>query len=215
VSDPASKLRAATRRAKSDVANKMVSMFLHELSKSICSDWDYKVDGESYVVAVRDKFGNRCPYCSLDLSQATAVVEHLDGMNRYRLGLHVPGNVLVSCRRCNNEKRRDDSLKHLVLAQSGWESFLSHIGNCGDRCKTCQYWANVWPAANERILALCENTRRIREFRDGFLGLMTLRTAMTAELSESVNKLYMDCQKFAQDEIATLLQAMPPRLANR
>jgi len=33
--DPASRLRSATRRAKSDVANKLISMCLHEFSRSI------------------------------------------------------------------------------------------------------------------------------------------------------------------------------------
>lgn len=59
-------------------------------------------------------------------------------MNRCRAGLHVAGNVLVACRRCNNEKRRDDSLAKLVLANSGWESFLSHDGGrCPSSCLTC------------------------------------------------------------------------------
>ena len=49
-------------------------------------------------------------------------------MNRYRAGLHCPGNVLVACKMCNSEKRRDDSLRVLSLATSGWESFLSHDG---------------------------------------------------------------------------------------
>jgi hypothetical protein len=36
--DPISKLRSATRRAKSDVANKLVSMCLHEMSRRISQD---------------------------------------------------------------------------------------------------------------------------------------------------------------------------------
>ena len=126
--DPISKLRTATRRAKSDVANKLVSMCLHEMSRRISQDWTVKVDGEEYEKLVRDRFNSQCPYCSCDLTISESVIEHLDGMNRYRAGLHVPGNVLVACRRCNSEKRRDDSLRVLSLAGSGWESFLSHDG---------------------------------------------------------------------------------------
>ncbi len=37
--DPTAQLRSATRRAQSDVANKLVSMFLHELSRTISQDW--------------------------------------------------------------------------------------------------------------------------------------------------------------------------------
>lgn len=108
--DATSQLRSATRRAKSDVANKLVSMFLHELSRRISQDWPMKVDSDEYAKLVRAQFNNHCPYCSRDLAETTPVVEHLDGMNRYRAGLHVSGNVLVACRDCNSEKRRDDSL---------------------------------------------------------------------------------------------------------
>ena len=125
--DPTSQLRSATRRAKSDVANKLISMFLHELSRRISQNWRVKVDGEAYENFVRERFNNRCPYCSCDLASTISVIEHLDGMNRYRAGLHVPGNVLVACRKCNGEKRRDDSLRILVLSESGWASFLSHM----------------------------------------------------------------------------------------
>ena len=137
--DPTSQLRSATRRAKSDVANKLISMFLHELSRRISQDWPIKVDGEEYEKLVRERFNNRCPYCSGNLANTVSVIEHLDGMNRYRAGLHVPGNVLVACRKCNSEKRRDDSLKDLPLAASGWASFLSHDGTrCGASCPTCR-----------------------------------------------------------------------------
>jgi len=108
VKDPTSQLRSATRRAKSDVANKLISMFLHELSRKISENWPMKVDGEEYEGLVRKWFNNRCPYCSRNLADTVSVIEHLDGMNRYRAGLHAPGNVLVACRKCNIEKRRDD-----------------------------------------------------------------------------------------------------------
>jgi hypothetical protein len=118
VKDATSQIRSATRRAKSDVANKLISMFLHELSRRISENWRVKVDSEEYEQLVRQLFDNRCPYCRRVLATAESVIEHLDGMNRYRVGLHVPGNVLVACRRCNSEKRRDDSLKVLSCPAS-------------------------------------------------------------------------------------------------
>ena len=121
--DPTSILRSATRRAKSDVANKLISMFLHELSRSISQNWKMRVDGQEYEGLVRQWFENRCPYCRCFLAEGAHVNEHLDGMNRYRAGLHVPGNVLVACRRCNGEKRRDDQQRTLTLATSGWGHF--------------------------------------------------------------------------------------------
>ena len=44
-------LRNATSRAKSDVANNLVSMFLHELSRKICASLELSVTDERYAVA--------------------------------------------------------------------------------------------------------------------------------------------------------------------
>lgn len=205
--DPTSQLRSATRRAKSDVANKLVSMFLHELSRRISHRWPIKVDGEQYEQLVRELFNNRCPYCRRDLADTVSVIEHLDGMNRYRAGLHVPGNVLVACRRCNTEKRRDDSLKVLSLAGSGWESFLSHEGaHCAASCLTCRYWKSIWVDEAERRIRLAENLERLRSFRRGFSDFEQVLPTLAETLPVLLAKLYSDCQIFAEAEIKSLLE---------
>jgi hypothetical protein len=207
VKDPTSQLRSATRRAKSDVANKLVSMFLHELSRKIGTKWSVKVDGEEYGDLVRKLFENRCPYCNLNLVDAVSVIEHLDGMNRYRAGLHVPGNVLVACRRCNSEKRRDDSLKVLSLARSGWESFLSHDGRrCAASCLTCLYWRSIWENDLERTTKLNTNMDRIRSFRRSFPEFEHVLPLLAERLPALLTKLYSDCQTFAETEITSLLK---------
>jgi hypothetical protein len=207
VKDPTSQLRSATRRAKSDVANKLVSMFLHELSRRISQDWPLRVDGEEYEKLVRGLFNNQCPYCSRSLSATTPVIEHLDGMNRYRVGLHVAGNVLVACRTCNIEKRRDDALGTLSLAASGWESFLSHDGTrCAASCLTCRYWKSVWQDETERTLRMNENLARIRSFRKRFPEFGQALSALNKALPELLTKLYSDCQSFAEREITSLLE---------
>jgi hypothetical protein len=204
--DPISKLRSATRRAKSDVANKLVSMCLHELSRRISQSWTVKVDGEEYERLVRGRFSNQCPYCSCDLTETNSVIEHLDGMNRYRAGLHLPGNVLVACKRCNGEKRRDDSLRILSLAGSGWESFLSHNGTlCPATCRTCRYWESVWKDRAERDLRLCENLQRIRSFRGAFVEFDQVLPSLMETQPELLTKLYSDCQTFAETEIKSIL----------
>jgi hypothetical protein len=211
VKDPVFKLRSATRRAKSDVANKLISMFLHELSRKISQDWPVKVDGEEYEKLVRERFSSQCPYCSCDLTNTESVIEHLDGMNRYRIGLHVPGNVLVACRRCNSEKRRDDSLKILSLAGSGWESFLSHDGTrCAVPCRTCRYWEGIWNDGTERILRLSENLQRIRSFRTAFPGFERVVPSLMKTQPALLSKLYSDCQTFAEMEIKSLLDGVDP-----
>jgi len=207
VTDPTSQLRRATRRAKSDVANKLISMFLHELSRKISREWGVRVDGEDYGELVRLRFGNRCPYCLRDLLEITPVIEHLDGMNRYRVGLHIPGNVLVACRRCNSEKRRDDSLKNLTLADSGWGSFLSHDGSrCSTGCATCKYWETVWIDQAERTSMLSANRERIATFRSEFSQFEATMRPLLEALPEVLTKLYSDCQIFAETEIASMLK---------
>lgn len=206
MTDPIAKLRTPTQRAKSDVANKLVSMFLHELSRKVRQSWPLKIESEEYARLVRDTFGIYCPYCRRDLTVGEAVVEHLDGLNRYRVGLHVPGNVLVACKRCNNEKRRDDARKTLTLAASGWESFLSHDGSqCDENCKTCRYWASVWPQKLERATRMHENIERIRQFRKVFSEFRAMHSSALDALTTWSVRLYTDCQEFAESEIKGLL----------
>lgn len=181
-------------------------MFLHELSRSIAQHWKIRVDGEEYEVLVRECFENCCPYCLCSLVDAEPVIEHLDGMNRLRAGLHVPGNVLVACRRCNSEKRRDDSLKELLLAATGWESFLSHDGTrCDASCRTCKYWMARWGDETERKRILSENLQRIRLFRNRFAEFQSVLPALGETLPVVLTKLYSDCQVFAETEIKSLL----------
>jgi hypothetical protein len=209
VKDSISKLRSATRRAKSDVANKLISMCLHEMSRRISQSWQIKVDGEAYEGLVRERFANRCPYCSCELTELNSVIEHLDGMNRYRAGLHVPGNVLVACKRCNSEKRRDDSLQVLSLAKSGWESFLSHDGlRCAATCRTCLYWKSLWSDEVERRRQLSENLHKIRTFRSAFLEFEQILPSLLETQPALLTKLYLDCQSFAEKEIKSLLESL-------
>jgi hypothetical protein len=216
VKDPTAQLRSATRRAKSDVANKLISMFLHELSRRISENWPIKVDGEEYEQLVRKWFNNRCPYCSRDLADTASVIEHLDGMNRYRAGLHAPGNVLVACRKCNSEKRRDDSLRVLLLARSGWESFLSHDGaRCAASCSTCQYWKTIWEDEKERRVRLNENLERVRSFRGSFSEFEKILPSLAETLPGLLTKLYSDCQSFAETEIKSLLKSLEGILDTR
>jgi hypothetical protein len=207
--DPTSQLRFATRRAKSDVANKIVSMFLHELSRRIAEQWRFRIDGDEYEKLVRAWFSNTCPYCSQPLAEGQLVIEHLDGMNRYRAGLHVAGNVLVACKRCNGEKRRDDSAKALSLAESGWESFLAHDGTrCAALCLTCRYWSGIWTDNTERKARLRENSERIRSFRAAFPELQQILPITREALPALLAKLYSDCQSFAEKEIRVLLEGL-------
>lgn len=204
--DTAKYLGRATARAKSDVANKMVSMFLHEISRRITSNEGLRVTDLAYVNAVTETFGDKCAYCRRPLELNGAAVEHLDGMNRFRAGLHIPGNVTVSCIICNREKRRDDQLVKLVLAESGWESFLAHDSKrCSSNCKTCKYWASVWPDPHVRSEMLKQSQARILDFRKRHSAILNWSIQARFHLQENLEALYRDCQDFAMTRIATLV----------
>jgi hypothetical protein len=182
-------------------------MFLHELSRRVSQNWGMRIDSAEYEGLVRGCFQNQCPYCSCDLAATIPVIEHLNGLNRYRAGLHVPGNVLVACKNCNIEKRRDDSLRSLTLAPSGWESFLSHDGTrCPQPCLTCGYWQRIWEDHTERKANLNQNIQRILSFRRQFPELERALRDFSEQLPSFLTKLYADCQSFAEAEIASLLQ---------
>ena len=195
-------LRKATGRAKSDVANKLVSMFLHEVSRKICASLNLNISDPQYTNAVVAKFGENCCYCGRSLESDRAAVEHLDGMNRFRAGLHIPGNVIVSCKKCNNEKRRDDQLRELKLATSGWESFLSHDSTkCDGQCKACDYWKSVWPDESQRGKNLQAARHRILEFRTEYQKSTHLSQKAQPTLHQELERLYRECQSFATSHI--------------
>ena len=195
-------LRKATSRFKSDVANKLVSMFLHDLSRKISASLGLSVTDSAYAEAVAAAFGSSCCYCCLPLEKDRAAVEHLEGMNRFRLGLHIPGNVIVACKRCNGEKRRDDQLNQLTLAESGWESFLAHDSTrCGAACKTCEYWRTIWPNSTERA----ENAKNVRQkittFRARYPESLEWSYRARTSLRPTVDSLYRAGQEFATVQI--------------
>lgn len=214
--DPASKLLSGNTNAKSDVANKLISMFLHELSRSVSKTFAIKVKSKEYVQMVRESFNNLCPYCSRELTWDNSVVEHLDGMNRLRAGLHVPGNVLVACKECNNRKRTDDSrLGSSLLARSGWESFLSHDGTrCTTKCMTCEYWKRIWPNVAMRKTQLWDSLVRIQLFRNLFTEVSYDLSAVMAGLPSKIIELYSASQIFAKTEIESLLKEVNDSVAH-
>jgi hypothetical protein len=212
-------LRKATLRAKSDVANKLVSMFLHGVSRKISTSLGMNVTDLRYTDSVVAKFGVNCCYCRKLLEEDRAAVEHPDGMNRFRAGLHVPGNVILACKRCNNEKRRDDQIRELKLAGSGWASFLSHDSTkCGDGCKTCTYWKGVWPDDRQREKNLMEARHRIVEFRAEYADAIRMSQIAQPLLHKELEKIYRECQAFATtcikgavDNVMATLPVQPRR----
>lgn len=205
--DAASKLAVAGGRAKSDVANKLVSMALHKVSQRIAPPT--AVRSSAYQDAVRQAFQNRCPYCGEVLREQTTVLEHLDAMNQFRAGLHVPGNVLPACRQCNLEKRRDDQEEQLPAGVRGWELFLQHDGTHGAGCNTCSYWAGKWPDPALRGARLAEGRQRIAEFRDEHLPPACKDLAST--LAPLLQTMYEAAQAYADEATEKLVEDLVPK----
>lgn len=203
--DVAAALRKSTGRAKSDVANKLVSMFLHDVSRKACAAGGMTVSDSRYTDSVVAAFGNSCLYCGKELTASVSpVVEHLNGMNRVSVGLHVPGNVAMACKACNNQKRDDD--QNLRLAENGWESFLSHNGSrCAPGCKTCAYWRGIWPEDSQRVQALIAACHRVLAFQSPYGQFIQWSAGARETLRVKIEALYRDCQRFATDEIAKLV----------
>ena len=209
-------LRKATARAKSDVANKLVGMFLHEVSRKISASLRLNVSDSRYTDAVVTQFGTSCCYCSRQLESDRAAVEHLDGMNRFRAGLHIPGNVIVSCKRCNNEKRRDDQQPKLTLAGTGWESFLSHDATrCPAGCQSCIYWRGLWPGDNQRAENLKSALAQIAQFRARYSEFIDLSQKVAPSLHDELENIYRECQMFATTRIKgaveKVISSLPPQ----
>lgn len=201
--DVAAALRKSTGRAKSDVANKLVSMFLHEVSRKACVAGGMSVTDPRYAESVLAAFGRSCLYCGGELERDRASVEHLNGMNRASVGLHVPSNVAMACKRCNNEKRQDDQL--LPLAENGWESFLSHDGSrCAPNCKACTYWSGIWPDQETRRTSLASARERVHRFQQPYTQFVQWSENARGLLRQKIEILYRDCQRFATDEIGKL-----------
>lgn len=201
----AAALRKSTGRAKSDVANKLVSMFLHDVSRKACAAGGMTVSDPRYTDSVVAAFGNGCLYCGTELAASLVpVVEHLNGMNRVSVGLHVPGNVAMACKACNNQKRDDD--QKLSLAENGWESFLSHDGSrCAPACRTCAYWRRFWPDESNRVQALIATRQRVLAFQEPYKQFIQWSASARGTLRVKIEVLYRDCQRFATDEIEKLV----------
>jgi hypothetical protein len=211
--DALQQLRRRNQRQKSDVAQKLVAMCLHELSARIVDQRpDLRVESDAYITAVRSAFGDACAFCAAELGKDTHV-EHLDAMNRVRGGLHVAGNVVLACKNCNNQKRNDDRGRHdlELTGESGWDRFLSHDGSlCESGCKSCAYWRELFPRADLRSAHLASRLELLRRFRSQFGAdqLAVPARAIVADLEE----LYRAWQQAAEDATDRFADAAAGRI---
>jgi hypothetical protein len=209
--DPIPRLRKRNQRQKSDVAQKLIAMCLHEVSASLVRERTYlRVESADYEVHVRKAFGNGCAFCG-DILTRDLQVEHLDAMNRVRAGLHIAGNVVLSCKPCNSAKRGDDQGKSAFIGNDGWALFLRHTGaECRTDCAACAYWAARIPHPSTRTETLEARLEKLVGFRAPY-HLAMIRAASLDMVAE-LERVYRAWQNEASASTAAFSEALLPRL---
>lgn len=103
-------------RAKSDVANTALRIFLQEMGAAYDEERGlppYKRARDLPLIA--EFFDGRCCYCGIPFDPAEPVVQdHLVPMNKTDLGLHAMGNVVPACAACNARKQGRDWREFIV-----------------------------------------------------------------------------------------------------
>jgi hypothetical protein len=210
--DPYSRLASTSSRQMSDVAQKLVAMCLHELSSALTKDFpELRVTSTEYAETHRRFFGDSCAFCSEPLVARDTHAEHLDAMNRLRAGLHVAGNVVLACSRCNMAKRQDDHGRRARQDVSGWLGFLSHAGQCSS-CKSCDLWSSRLPAQSERSRFLDSRAEVLRSFRALYPvdALATVAHALVDGLEREYRWLQSQAGERASEWVANHIHIVRP-----
>ena len=102
-------------RARSDIANTALRIFLQELGVAYDEQRGLSpYDGKKHFLKVRAYFDERCCYCGDELVALRVAQDHLTPMNKASLGLHAWGNVVPACQDCNAKKQGREWHAYLV-----------------------------------------------------------------------------------------------------
>ena len=72
-------------------------------------------------------------------------------------------------------------------------------------CKTCSYWAALYPNQKDRTRRLNDSNARIKAFRAGFPEAIIWSEKVRQDVGPKMESLYKNCQKFAMDCIKETL----------
>ena len=112
-----------TRYSAQDAANTAVRAFLTEIAKGYSKGQIYNRasrSGKAIWDRIFTAFSGECAYCGVKNEREKLTVEHLIMFNWKECGLHLPGNTVPACRRCN--KRGKDAGRYHT-----WEEHLRRI----------------------------------------------------------------------------------------
>jgi hypothetical protein len=114
-------------RSFADVPNRIVRLFLQEAGRQYDVNRGHRPFG-SMTAALRERFGGLCAYCG----EAPGVVEeHLVPINRKSVGLHAWGNIVPSCKPCNDVKAAGSWADHPRLDSARREAIAAYISEYG------------------------------------------------------------------------------------
>jgi hypothetical protein len=91
-----------TLRSFSDVPNRIVRLFLQEAGREYDANRGYSRFG-SMTPDLISRFGGCCAYCGAP-PPPNLIEEHVVPINRTSVGLHSWGNIVPSCKACNDIK---------------------------------------------------------------------------------------------------------------
>ena len=117
----------AIYNTEADAANTAVRAFLTRIGEyylgrsfntgtgTAKKEWEY----------IRDVvFDGKCVYCGKDDEKLQ--MDHLVMFNKAEFGLHHPGNIVPSCKKCNSRSKNENG------NYNNWEDHLSYICNSRD-----------------------------------------------------------------------------------
>jgi hypothetical protein len=85
-------------RAKSDIANMAIRIFLQDMGRAYDEERDLTpYNGKAHFPTVRAFFEERCCYCGIGFDQTAAHQDHLIPVNKTDLGLHAWGDIVPAC----------------------------------------------------------------------------------------------------------------------
>lgn len=108
--------------------NRIVRLFLQEAGRQYDANRGYGRFG-SMPQSLLARFGGRCAYCGAPTPKA--VEEHLVPMNRTSVGLHAWGNIVPSCKPCNDVKSGNTWQSHPQLDDDRHEMIATYVTEFG------------------------------------------------------------------------------------
>lgn len=142
-------------RSFADVPNRIVRLFLQEAGRQYDANRGLRPFG-SMPKTLIDRFDGACAYCG---EVGPLVEEHLVPMNRAAIGLHAWGNIVPSCKRCNDLKAARAWEVHPMLdphRRTAISDYITESGYAPDVSELRVVLSKLYELADRQTRALVE-----------------------------------------------------------